>query len=392
MKVTQIRSFPVRDVDGRLYFIVRVDTDAGIYGLGEVGVARLGRSIAIAIEHLAEIVIGSDPWETERLWQQMFRGLFFPAERVYACAISGIDIALWDIKAKSVGMPLYKILGGPTREKVACYPHVSGETTQEIVDDALKHVDEGWKFVRTGQPTTTPLVGQYGGPQPATAELDPIKSISMAVEQFSAIRDAVGPDIQICTDLHTRLDPTHSIALCRQLEEFKPFFVEDAVRSENPASYRNIRRQTRVPLAAGEHWWSKWPFREVIEDESIDYCRIDLCIVGGITETLKITNWAETHYIDIVPHNPLGPVSAAACVSLCMASTNVGVQEMPRQPGTTDTDLFPIQIGWEDGFAFCNDAPGLGIEMNMDVAEARAGDPHGWTPQLRRNDGAFTNW
>ena len=166
MKVTDIRSFPVRDVDGRLYFIVRVDTDAGIYGLGEVGVARLGRSIAIAIDHLSEVVIGSDPWETERLWQLMFRGLFFPAERVYACAISGIDMALWDIKAKSVGMPLYKLLGGPTRDKVICYPHCGGETTQEIVDDCLKHVDEGWKFVRTGQPTTTPLVGMYGGPTP----------------------------------------------------------------------------------------------------------------------------------------------------------------------------------------------------------------------------------
>ena len=212
MKVTEIRSFPVRDVDGRLYFIVRVDTDAGIYGLGEVGVARLGRSIAIAIDHLSEVVIGSDPWETERLWQLMFRGLFFPAERVYACAISGIDMALWDIKAKSVGMPLYKLLGGPTRDKVVCYPHCGGDTTQEIVDDCFKHVDEGWKFVRTGQPTTTPLVGQYGGPklrQPLNST--PLKSISMAVEQFGAIREAVGPDIQISTDVHTRLDPTYSI-------------------------------------------------------------------------------------------------------------------------------------------------------------------------------------
>ena len=321
----------------------------------------------------------------------MFRGLFFPAERVYSCAISGIDIALWDIKAKSVGMPLYKILGGPTRDKVLCYPHVGGETTQEIVDDAKKHVDEGWKFVRTGQPTTTPLVGEYGGRHAATAELDPLKSMRMAVEQFGALREAVGPDIQICTDFHTRLDPTHSITLCRELEEFKPFFVEDAVRSENPASYRNVRRQTNVPLAAGEHWWSKWPFREAIEDESIDYCRIDLCIVGGITETLKITHWAEAHYIDIVPHNPLGPVSAAACVSVCMASTNVGVQEMPRQPGTFATDLFPQQIEWEDGYAWCPDTPGMGVDFDIEVAEQSISDPRGWSPRLHRPDGAFTN-
>ena len=207
-----------------------------------------------------------------------------------------------------------------------------------------------------------------------------MKSISMAVEQFGALREAVGPDIHICTDVHTRLDPTYSIQLCRQLEEFKPFFVEDAVRSENPASYKNIRRQTNVPLAAGEHWWSKWPFREVIEDESIDYCRIDLCIVGGITETLKITHWAEAHYIDIVPHNPLGPVSTAACVSVCMASTNIGVQEMPRRPGTFATDLFPQQIEWEDGYAWCPDTPGMGVDFDIEVAEQRLSDPRGLVP------------
>ncbi len=391
MKVTQIRSFPVRDDSGRLYYIVRVDTDAGIYGLGEVGVARLGRSIALAIDHLAEVVVGSDPWETERLWQLMFRGLFFPAERVYVCAMSGIDMALWDIKAKSINMPLYKLLGGPTREKVVCYPHIGGETTQDMVDDAMRHVDAGWKFVRFGQPTTTPLSGDYTGKEAATGELEPVKSIRMAVEQFGAIRNAVGPEIQICMDAHTRLDPTHVIAMCRDLQPFKPFFIEDAIRAENPASYRNIRRQTNVPLAAGEQWASKWPFREVIEEELIDYARIDLCIVGGITETLKITHWAETHYIDIVPHNPLGPVSTAACVSVCMASTNVGVQEMPREPGTFATDLFPEQICWEDGYAYCPDVPGMGVDFDIEVAERRLSDPRGWSPRLHRADGAFTN-
>ena len=391
MKVTKITPYPVRDDSGRLYYIVRVDTDAGIYGLGEIGVARLGRSIGLAIEHLAEVVVGSDPWETERLWQLMFRGLFFPAERVYACAISGIDMALWDIKAKSVNMPLYKLLGGPTRDKVVCYPHIGGDSVQALVDDSLRHVDEGWKFVRFGQPTTSALSGEYTGSTAATGELDPVKSMRLVTQQFGAVRDAVGPEIQICLDVHTRLDPTYVIQLCRDLEEFKPFFIEDAIRSENPASYRNVRRQTSVPLAAGEQWATKWPFREVIEEELIDYARIDLCIVGGITETLKITHWAETHYIDIVPHNPLGPVSTAACVSVCMASTNVGVQEMPRRPGTFATDLFPQQIEWEDGYAWCPDTPGMGVDFDIDVAEQRIVDPRGWSPRLHRADGAFTN-
>ncbi len=391
MKVTKITPYPVRDDDGRLYYIVRVDTDAGIHGLGEVGVARLGRAIGQAIEHLSEVVIGSDPWETERLWQLMFRGLFFPAERVYACAISAIDIALWDIKAKSVDMPLYKLLGGPVRTKVVSYPHSDGETIEGLVESCKQHVDDGWKFVRFGQPTTTPLIGDYVSGKPATATLEPVKSMRMAVERMGTVRDAVGPDIQICLDAHTRLDTAHVVQMCKDLEPFKPFFIEDPIRSENPGSYRNLRRQMNVPIAAGEQWASKWPFREVIEEDLIDYARIDLCIVGGITEALKITHSAEAHYIDIVPHNPLGPVSSAACVSLSMASTNVGVQEMPRVPGTFATDLFPQQIGWEDGFSFCHDVPGLGVEFDLDEAEKRIVDPRGWSPRLSREDGAFTN-
>ena len=391
MKVTGIEKLTVSDETGRIYYFVRVDTDAGIHGLGEVGVARLGRAIGAAIDHLAEVVVGSDPWETERLWQLMFRGNFFPAERVYACAISAIDIALWDIKAKSVDMPLYKLLGGPVRNKVVTYPHIGGDTVDELVADAKQRVDEGWKFVRFGQPTTSPLIGNYQSSEPATARLEPVESSRLVVEQFAAVRDAVGPDIQMCLDVHTRIDTAHVTQLCKELEPYKPFFIEDPIRSENQGTYRILRQKTNVPLAAGEQWVSKWMFREVIEEDLIDYARIDLCIVGGLTETLKITHWAEAHYIDIVPHNPLGPVSAAACVSLCMASTNVGVQEMPKRPGTFANELFPQQIGWEDGYAYCHDAPGLGIEMDMEVAERSYADPHGWSPRLSRNDGAFTN-
>ena len=387
MKVTKVQNVPIRTEHGGNSLFVRIETDAGIYGIGEVGTASMGRAIMEAVDHLAEVVVGSDPWETERLWQLMFRGNFFPADRVYSCAISAIDIALWDIKGKSVDLPVYKLLGGPVRDKVVCYPHTQGATVDDLVANCLERVEEGWKFVRWGQPETS---GVFEAP--GTSRLEPVESMRLAVEMMGAVREAVGPEIQLCFDAHTRLDTAHLVQMCRDLEPFKPYFIEDPIRSENPGSFRNLRNQVNLPIAAGEQWVSKWAFRQVIEEELIDYARIDFCIVGGITEAAKITHWAETHYIDIVPHNPLGPVSAAACVSLCMASTNVGVQEMPRQPGTTMTDLFPVQVGWEDGFAFCNDAPGLGIEIDMDVAEAQAGDPHGWPPQLRRNDGAFTNW
>lgn len=389
MKVTQIKSYPVQDNESRGYFIVKVETDEGVYGLGEVGIRNWSGAVEKAIEHLAQVVIGEDPFSTEKLWQQMFRGGFFPADRVYCCAISAIDIALWDIKGKALGMPVYKLLGGPVRDKVVCYPHTQGSTTEELVENCKLAVAEGWKFVRWGQPETGGEFEYRGN----NGLLEPVASMRIAEEQMALIREAVGPDIQLCFDVHTRLDTAHAISMCKTLEPYRPFFIEDPLRSENPASYRTLARHVSLPIAAGEQWATKWPFREVIEEELINYARIDLCIVGGITEALKITHWAETHYIDIVPHNPLGPVSAAACVNLCMASTNVGVQEMPKRPGTFSNELFPVQIDWEDGYAFIKpETAGLGVDFDEAFAEAHRTDLTGWPPQLRRNDGAFTNW
>ena len=388
MKVTKIKGYSVAEGDGRPYFIVKVETDEGIYGLGEVGISFWGEAIAKAIDHLAEIVVGEDPFCTEKLWQHMFRGGFFPADKVYCCAISAIDIALWDIKGKALNMPTYKLLGGPVRDKVVCYPHAQGRTNEELVENSVSLVEEGWKFVRWGQPETGGTFEYQGG----EGRLEPVESMRIAEQQMAMVREAVGPDIQLCFDVHTRLDTAHVVAMCKTLEPYRPFFIEDPLRSENPASYRTLARHVSLPIAAGEQWATKWPFREVIEEELINYARIDLCIVGGLTEALKITHWCETHYIDIVPHNPLGPVSAAACVALCMASTNVGVQEMPRRPGSFATDLFPQQIEWEEGYAFNPGRPGLGVDFDEAVAETRQVSARGWPPQLRRNDGAFTNW
>ena len=387
MKVTKITNLPVQDNEGRLYYTVRVDTDAGIHGLGEVGISNWGRAIANAVDHLSELVIGADPWDTEKLWQEMFRSGYFPADKVYCCAISAIDIALWDIKGKSVNLPTYKLLGGQVREKVVCYPHIKGTDKQQIVEGSKRAVDEGWKFVRWGQPDP------WGSFEPGGISIiEPDKSMRLAVELMGEVREAVGPDIQMCFDVHTQLELPQVVQMCKLMEEFNPFFIEDPVRSENQGSYRNLRRQVNLPIAAGEQWASKWPFREVIEEDLIDYARIDLCIVGGITEAAKITHWAETHYINIAPHNPLGPVSAAACVALCMASTNVGVQELPRRPGTYATELFPQQIEWDEGFAWCPDTPGLGVDIDMEVAERSVVDPQKWPPRLRREDGSMTNW
>ena len=380
MKISAVKSYSIQGEGNATYFIVKVETDEGIHGLGESGIQMWKGPISQAVEHLSELIIGQDPFSTEMLWQHMFRGMFFPADRVYSCAMSAIDIALWDIKGKALGMPVYKLLGGPVRDKVVCYPHNQETEPAALAEESVRFKEAGWKFARWGLPET------------GDGLLEPVESMRLAVQQVEAVRNAVGPDMQILLDVHTRLDTTHAATLCGLLEQYRPFFIEDPLRSENPASYRTLRSRVNLPIAAGEQWSNKWQFREVIEDESIDYARIDLCIVGGLTEALKITHWCETHYIDIVPHNPLGPVSAAACVALCMASTNVGVQEMPRRPGTYAADLFPVQIDWEDGYAFAPSRPGLGVEMDEELAASRPAPLTGWSPLLRRNDGAFTNW
>ena len=391
MKITEIKKYPLSH-DGRISLYIEVCTDNGLKGLGEVGVPNMGKTVISAIEHLEKRLIGEDPWDSEKLWQIMFRGNFFPPGVVYSSAISAIDIALWDLKAKSVDMPLYKLLGGAVREKVVCYPHNFGRGTDALVENCKKTTDEGWKFVRFGLLETHDAVKTDQTTYKNPGILEPTESVKLTTEQFAKIREAVGDDINICLDVHTRLDTAHVIDLCKRLEEFNPFFIEDPLRSESPHAYRNLSKHTSLPIAAGEQWSSKWQFRQVIEEDLINYARIDFCIAGGITESKKITNWAETHYIDIVPHNPLGAISAAACVSLCMASTNVGVQEMPKRPGTIANDIFPVQISWEDGYAWCNDLPGLGIEFDSEAAEKYHTSLDGFSPFLTRNDGAFTNW
>mgnify|MGYP001223080905 FL=1 len=391
MKITEIKKYPLAH-DNRQSLYIEVLTDNGLIGLGEVGVPNMGKTVISAIEHLEKRLIGEDPWESEKLWQIMFRGNFFPPGPVYSSAISAIDIALWDLKAKSINMPLYKLLGGPVRDKVVCYPHNFGMGTDELLENCKKTTDEGWKFIRFGLFETHEAAKSMKKSYKDPGILEPTESVKITTEQFAKIRDLVGEDINICLDVHTRLDTAHVIDLCKRLEEFNPFFIEDPLRSESPHAYRNLSKHTSLPIAAGEQWSSKWQFRQVIEEDLINYARIDFCIAGGITESKKITNWAETHYIDIVPHNPLGAVSAAACVSLCMASTNVGVQEMPVRPGSIANDIFPVQISWEDGYAWCNDLPGLGIEFDSEAAEKYHATLDGFPPFLTRNDGAFTNW
>ena len=379
MRITDVEAFPVGEGRRGFLFVV-VDTDEGISGVGEAGLTGRELAVAGAVEHFKPLLVGQDPFRIEHIWQILFRGGFFPADKVGCSALSAIDIALWDIKGQALGVPVYELLGGRVRDKVVCYPHNVGHgmEVKPLVESCLKTVEEGWKYVRWGLPQQGDI-------------LEPGPAVRTALQQLEAVREAVGEGIEICFDIHTRLDPADAILLCRESEPYRPFFMEDPIRSENPGTFRLLRPKVPVPLAAGEQFASKWQFRELIEEELIDYARVDLCIVGGLTEAKKIAGWCETHYIKLAVHNPLGPISTAACLHLNLACNNFGVQEQPRRPGTMLTDVVPLQVEWDDGYLLPPARPGLGVEFDREAA--RAHPYQVWHhPQLRRLDGSVTNW
>ena len=379
MKITNIECYPVWGGARNFLFVV-VDTDEGIYGVGETGIT--GRELAIigTIEHFKPLLIGQDPGRIEHIWQLLYRGGFFPAQRIAGAAISAIDIALWDIKGKALGVPCYDLFGGRVRDKVVCYPHNVGHRMEvtELVESCLQTKEEGWKFVRWGLPQDGEI-------------LEPRQSVLASIKQFHAVREAVGDEIEMTFDVHTRLDLPDVVWLCREVESTRPYFIEDPLRCENPDSFKTLRPRVHVPIAAGEQFSSKWEFRQLIEEEWIDYARVDLCIAGGFTEARKIAGWCETHYIKLVVHNPLGPVSSAACLQINLATSNFVVQEQPRKTGTVLTDVVPVQPEWKDGYLLPPTLPGLGIEFDREAAKKHPMQMRE-LPQLRRLDGSFTNW
>lgn len=377
MKITDVKVYLAKE--WRTFCFVAVETDEGISGIGEAGIT--GRELAVqgAIEHFKPLLIGQDPFRTEHIWQVLFRGGFFPAQRILTAAIAAIDIALWDIKGKALGVPVYDLLGGRARDRVLTYNHNGGETVEELVDCCQRALDEGWKALRWGL-----------GHEPRGI-LEPQKAVRLAIKEIEALRLALGDEVKLAIDLHTRLDPADAIWLCQEFEPYRPYFVEDPLRVENTQSYRNLRSRTTVPLAAGEQYNSKWEFRQVVEEELIDYARVDLCVCGGLTEAKKIAAACETHYIDLAVHNPIGPVATSAFLHLCLSVPNFAVQELPRRPGESLPDLVLNQPEWEDGYLLPPTTPGLGIDFNP---EALAKYPFEMSElqHLRRPDGSVTNW
>jgi galactonate dehydratase len=396
VKITNIETIPVQ-APGRTLVPVIVETDSGLVGVGEAGLQRRWKAIAGAIEHMKKWLIGQDPMRIEHLWQRMFRGGFYPGDRLIGSAISAIDIALWDIKGQALGAPVYELLGGRCRDYVEVFtqpgylisknapPHgdllnmaiVQGDA-QATADLAKRCLADGHKYFRIG-------------PVPEGELFDARKSLRMLVAQLRAVRDAVGDKLELMVDIHTRFEPEEAVWFCNEVEPLGMFVVEDPIRSEHISGYRRLRQHTRVPLAAGEQWAHKWEFREPIEEELVDYVRTDLCICGGLTEGKKIAAMAEAHLIKLLCHNPLGPICSAASLHLDLACPNAGPQEVIFPPAQMLPDVFECDFTLENWKLTVPTVPGLGVNFNRDTARKYPADMTE-PPHYHRNDGSFTNY
>jgi len=349
MKIARVRAIPC--LDWRPMLFVIVETDTGIVGVGEAGITSREIAVAAVVDALADKLVGQDPMRIEHLWQVMWRSGFFPAGEMLSTAVAAIDIALHDIKAKALGVPVYELLGGRARDRVL----------------------------------------RWGIADTLTDEFDPTSAVARNIDEWRLLREEFGDAVELCVDLHTKLGVPDSVRLCRAIERYRPMFVEDPIRAEHPEAYRRLRQQVAVPIAAGEQLATKWDFRMLIEDELIDYARIDLCIAGGLTEGRKIAAMCEAHLIDVVLHNPIGPVSTAAGLHFNIATSNMLVHELARLPGDTLPDAIRGQPEWSDGYLYPPQAPGLGLDVDEEALVARGYERRDM-PQLHRPDGSFTNW
>lgn len=396
MKIRDIEVHPIQ-APGRTLVVVLVQTDQGLTGVGEAGLQRRWKGIEGVAEHLKRWLVGEDPGRIEHLWQRMARGGFYPADRLVGSVLSGIDIALWDIKGQALGVPVFELLGGRCRDRVECFfqpgyltsvvehPPRTGQPEghhqadlSEVRDVAQRYVAGGWKYFRAS-------------PNAVNGVFNPTDAMRQTLRQLQAVREAVGDKLELMVDLHTRLSAAEAVWFCRECEPLRVFVIEDPIRSELAAGYRHIRAHTRVPLAAGEQWTGKWEFRTVIEEELVDYVRPDLCIAGGLTEGRKIAAMAETHFIRLLLHNPLGPVCTAASLHLALACDNAGPQEVLWPPNDMLPDVFQCAFELRDGFLTVPQTPGIGVKFDREAARrhpAEMTEPPHW----RRADGSFTNY
>ncbi|MCA0051606.1 mandelate racemase/muconate lactonizing enzyme family protein [Mesorhizobium sp. B283B1A] len=371
-------------VGTRNQMLVKVETDQGIFGWGESGLSGREKAVAGAIEHYREFLIGRDPMQVGRIWQELYRSQYFEGGRVLQAAISAIDIALHDIKGKALGVPVYELLGGKQRDRVPTFASTGDEAEGDAaIERARELCAQGWQAIRFFP------VGQS-----SKDIFEPRESIGATAHMLNRAREALGGDVVLGIDYHHRLSVAEAASFCNKLGRGVLDFLEEPIRAETPEAYESLRKMTDIPFAIGEEFASKWDFLPYIERGIHQFNRIDVCNVGGLTEAMKVAGWSEAHYVDLMPHNPLGPVCTAATVHLAAAVPNFAWLETrapERKLGFDNSDFFPVQPRLDGPDYPVGDLPGLGIEVNEAAVQAQS--LRFWeAPHLKRRDGSVTNW
>lgn len=371
MKITRLETFFVQP----RWCFLRMHTDEGFVGLGEPIVEGRAQTVAAAVHEIGRYLIGKDPRLIEHHWQAIYRGGFYRGGPILTSALSGIEQAMWDIVGKWLGQPVYRLLGGPTRERIRMYGWVGGETYGEYIESAKVALDAGFTALK---------MGLYG----AVNIVDTPAAAEGIVQRFAELRRAVGPAVDLAIDFHGRTSPAMAIRLARMLEPYQPLFIEEPVLPENVDALARVAHATSIPIATGERLFTKWGFREVLEKQAAAVLQPDLSHAGGILECKKIAAMAETYYAAVAPHCPLGPIALAACLQLDACIPNFLVQEHV----TLGEGYLKQPFRVEGGYISLPTAPGLGVELDEEALASKLSDGDWETPRLWHPDGSVADW
>jgi len=389
MKITDVRTVVV-NAEMRNWVFVKVVTDqAGLFGWGEASLEWKTRGVIGAIEDFKPMLIGEDPRDIEHLYQKLYRHSFFRQGVIGMSAISGLEQACWDIFGKSLGLPVYRLLGGAVRDRVRMYTHLGGGDMkavyatfdpQPLIDLAHGVVARGYTALKVVfVPYSEPLMGrQY------------VRQFS---SMFEKLRLAVGDNIDVMIDFHGRTSPAMAIQYIHAIEEFSPYFCEEPVPPENAAALRQVREAVRAPIATGERLVTRYQFREVLEQQACHVIQPDLCHCGGLFEAKKIAAAAEIYYMGVAPHNPLGPIANAAALHFALSTPNFLIQEDMLTDVPWRWDVVKHELKTENGYWMKSESPGLGIEVNeVEAAKHPFRQETLATSVARAADGAILDW
>ena len=402
MKITEVKV--IITCPGRNFVTLKITTDEGIHGIGDATLN--GRELAVASylqDHLAPCLIGRDPQQSEDIWQFFYRGAYWRRGPVTMCAIAGIDTALWDIKARIAGQPLYQLLGGASRRGVMVYGHANGRDIEETADEVAKYRDMGYLAIRaqSGVPGLASTYGvsrdkMYYEPADAGLPTENTWSTPQYLEHvpklFAALRERFGSEPHFLHDVHHRLTPIEAARLGKDLEPFRLFWLEDAVPAENQEGFRLIRQHTTTPLAVGEVFNTIWDCKALLEEQLIDYIRTTVVHAGGITHLRRIADYAAVHHVRTGCHGAtdLSPVCMGAALHFDLWVPNFGVQEYMRHTEETDA-VFPHAYTFDRGYMYPGDVPGHGVDIDEKLA-AKYPYQRAYLPVNRLQDGTMWHW